>query len=142
MAALASLSVPFGAESTISPVAGLITLYVCPEFEPTDSPAMNILAMASPYLWVTLNCSIFPITNTVNMQYSAAHGTRVRAFANRQKGSGPAHKHGLDVKGNRRAFGHLTKIPVRPGGGQRKHFSGAFRGGCRRAGTFPPNTPV
>ena len=54
MAAPASLSVPFGAESTISPVAGLITLYVCPEFEPTDSPAMNILAMASPSFGFTL----------------------------------------------------------------------------------------
>src|SRR5207249_2312603 len=58
MAAPASLSVPFGAESTISPVAGLITLYVCPEFEPTDSPAMNILPMASPSFGSTLNYSI------------------------------------------------------------------------------------
>src|SRR6266566_5019935 len=57
MAAPASLSVPFGAESTTSPVAGLITLYVCPEFEPTGSPAMNILAMASPLFCVHSHCS-------------------------------------------------------------------------------------
>src|SRR5437899_11562056 len=103
MAAPASLSVPFGAESTISPVAGLITLYVCPEFEPTDSPAMNISAMASPSFPIRYSriASLFPILNTVNMQHSAPHATRVRAFAHRQQGSGPAHKHGSDVRANR-----------------------------------------
>jgi hypothetical protein len=29
-------------------VAGLITLYVWPELEPVDSPAMNIFAMRAP----------------------------------------------------------------------------------------------
>src|SRR5262245_289133 len=48
IAARASFSLPFGAESTTSPVAGLITSYVCPELEAVNSPAMNIFAMRPP----------------------------------------------------------------------------------------------
>src|SRR5438093_5750240 len=51
MAARASFSVPLGAESTTSPLAGLITSYVCPELEPVASPAMNIFAMRPLHFW-------------------------------------------------------------------------------------------
>src|SRR5262245_29105511 len=118
MAARASLSLPFGALSTTSPVAGLITSYVCPELAPTGSPAMNIFAIRIPPLstcWLNevLYCTLQRLS-TRSILHIRAYGQRDIACSDRHASPHTPHHHGMDAEGHRRSLRCFHALSFRP----------------------------
>src|SRR5262245_24724590 len=125
MAARASLSVPFGAESTTSPVAGLIRSYVCPELEPVGSPAINIFPM------IYLQCNLWLVKKGSILQFSESRSALIGNRISHQK---PPNHYGVDPKGYRRQVRTVDTFSLRCRGGKGQYFCGPACECCSRIG--------